>query len=376
MRKHYKIIDLFCGAGGFTLSAHYAGFHTVLAIDADRDVTASFTSNFVQTPLLLADISRLSPTYIRNKINSKKSTIDGIVGGPPCQGFSYIGRRQQNDERNSLVNHFFRIVAAIEPTFFVMENVPGILHDFGRQILDSCINLVHKRYEILGPLILDAADFGAATIRRRVFVIGYRPEYMGLLDEACINADKRKPVTVFDAIQDLPKLNTGYKTNGNSEYWALYSQNINLKRISVYARNARKAPPKGSVSQTISTAHAKGMISGYQKTNHTREVIERFSRISPGEIDKVSKCQRLSWDLPCRTLRAGTGKDKGGYQSIRPIHPKEDRVISVREAARIQGFPDWFQFHPTMWHSFRMIGNSVSPYIGRAILGQIAKRLE
>ncbi len=376
MKKKHKIIDLFCGAGGFTLGSHFAGFDTVLAIDIDKDITASFNNNFAKTSLLLEDVSRLSPAYIRDKANSKTDRIAGIIGGPPCQGFSHIGKRNKNDERNTLVNHFFRIVSKIKPTFFVMENVPGIMHGFGRRILTSGIDLVHRRYEILGPLTLNAVDFGAATIRRRVFVIGYLPEYMERLTEVDINTLKiMTPASTADAINDLPKLCKGYK-NDNDEYLAFYPKDIDEDLISAYARRARKAPPKRSVSKIISDAHANGIVSGYQPTTHTQDVFKRFSKILPGQTDNISRCQRLSWNMPCNTLRAGTGKDKGGYQSIRPIHPEEDRVISVREAARIQGFPDWFQFHPTIWHSFRMIGNSVSPYIAKAILSQIAKKLD
>nr|WP_249812095.1 DNA cytosine methyltransferase [Bradyrhizobium sp. 188] len=97
--------------------------------------------------------------------------------------------------------------------------------------------------------------------------------------------------------------------------------------------------------------------------------------MKPGEIDSVGRHPRLSWEGQCPNLRAGTGKDKGSYQAVRPIHPEEDRVITVREAARLQGFPDSFRFHPTVWHSFRMIGNSVSPIIAQAILSLIAERM-
>ena len=343
MKERHKIIDLFCGAGGFTLGAHDSGFHSVLAIDVDKDVTASFKHNFIETPLLLKDISHLKPNDILSTIKVKKTEIAGIVGGPPCQGFSYIGRRQKYDERNSLIKHFFRIVAAIEPTFFVMENVPGILTGFGREILDSGIDLVYNKYKILGPLILDAADFGAATVRRRVFIIGCRQGNMKILNFEDINISKKASANVYNAIHDLPKLSEGLES-GDGESWAQYSQNVNTKQIGVYAQNARKVPSKQSVSTMIRAYHAKHMISGYQKTNHTQGVIRRFSEILPGEIDKVSKCKRLSWDSPCTTLRAGTGKDKGSYQSIRPIHPDENRVISVREAARIQDFLTGFNF--------------------------------
>ncbi|MNG21187.1 Modification methylase AplI [compost metagenome] len=119
-----------------------------------------------------------------------------------------------------------------------------------------------------------------------------------------------------------------------------------------------------------------GEISGVINTKHTQPVIERFSETRPGETELVSRYPRLSWGGHCPTLRAGTGSDKGSFQAMRPIHPSEPRVITVREAARLQGFPDWFLFHPTIWHSFRMIGNSVSPLMSHHLMSIIAEKLE
>jgi DNA (cytosine-5)-methyltransferase 1 len=100
-------------------------------------------------------------------------------------------------------------------------------------------------------------------------------------------------------------------------------------------------------------------------------VIHRFSKVNPGEIDKISRAPRLKLDGFCPTLRAGTGRDRGSYQAVRPIHPNQHRVITPREAARLQGFPDWFQFHETKWHSFRQIGNSVSPIVSEYLFKRI-----
>jgi DNA (cytosine-5)-methyltransferase 1 len=117
------------------------------------------------------------------------------------------------------------------------------------------------------------------------------------------------------------------------------------------------------------------LFTGHRRTVHAKETINRFAAVKPGERDDVGKHARLAWNAQCPTLRAGTGSDRGSYQSVRPIHPSETRVITVREAARLQGFPDGFVFHPTVWHSFRMIGNSVSPIIAKALLSIIAPRL-
>ena len=116
-------------------------------------------------------------------------------------------------------------------------------------------------------------------------------------------------------------------------------------------------------------------VSGFLGTRHTPEVLERFASVAQGDTDQISRCHRLDPNGFCPTLRAGTAKEKGGFQAIRPLHPTEDRVITPREAARLQGFPDWFQFAPTKWHSFRQIGNSVSPILAEDILARLVKRL-
>ena len=116
-------------------------------------------------------------------------------------------------------------------------------------------------------------------------------------------------------------------------------------------------------------------FTGNMKTAHTDAVVHRFSKVKPGETDKIGRHPRLLSHGLCPTLRAGTGADKGSYQSVRPIHPTENRVITVREAARLQGFPDCHLFHPTIWHSFRMVGNSVSPIVAEKILSVIAKKI-
>jgi len=186
---------------------------------------------------------------------------------------------------------------------------------------------------------------------------------------------RTSPVTIREAISDLPRLDSG-KKDESGHYWASYPKLPEDMQVSEYAKKAREKPPEGLSIEALKAIHAKGMISGFQPTKHTPQIRKRFASVPPGGRDRISKCPRLSWDSPSGTLRAGTGKDKGSYQSIRPIHPQEHRVISVREAARIQGFPDWFQFHRTKWHSFRMIGNSVSPYVSKAILSVFMKRMD
>jgi DNA (cytosine-5)-methyltransferase 1 len=119
-----------------------------------------------------------------------------------------------------------------------------------------------------------------------------------------------------------------------------------------------------------------GIFTGHRIVDHKPEVKARFAEVPQGGMDLVGRHPRLDWNGQCPTLRAGTGADKGSFQAVRPLHPSEPRVITVREAARLQGFPDVHRFHPTIWHSFRMIGNSVSPIIAEAIFRAISAKIE
>jgi DNA (cytosine-5)-methyltransferase 1 len=360
MTASRKLIDLFCGAGGLSLGAHLAGFTTELAVDVDSNLTSSFDENFPGAELLLADISRMSGKLLLEKAGLTNDKTFGLIGGPPCQGFSLMGNRDENDPRNTLIGHFFRLIQETKPAFFVMENVPGILIGKPRLLLESAMSDL-KGYNMLGPIRVEASDFGAATKRERIVVIGLRD---GQITQQQVDQQRvKEKATVRCAISDLPEPVT--------DGWASYR---NVAAISPYAERAREFhEPLGAV--LLKEQMKQGRISGVQPTEHTRIVRRRFSRVPVGKTDSISRCPRLDWDFLAPTLRAGTGPEHGSFQSIRPIHPTSDRVITVREGARLQGFPDWFKFHDTKWHSFRMIGNSVSPFMSEALLKAIASAI-
>lgn len=343
-----KLVDLFCGCGGFSLGAHKAGFEVVSAYDVDRTLTSSYPLNFPDTKLFHRDISTLTGQEI---LANAGCVIDGVFGGPPCQGFSSIGRRAKDDPRRSLLQDYFRIVHELDPSFFVMENVQGLTYADALPELHEAVAQVSDRYDILGPQIWDASEFGAATKRARMFMIGIRKDWDAPISEHAINSQKRPATTVLSAIADI---SSAMPTDSEDEFdrWHLRDDT----ELSDYALEMRADD---------------AVITGHKSTAHTEAVIKRFSSVAPGGIDSVGRHPRLKWDGLCPTLRAGTGSDKGSYQAVRPIHPTEDRVITVREAARLQGFPDSHLFHSTTWHSFRMIGNSVSPVISRAIFAAI-----
>ena len=368
-----KVIDLFCGAGGFTLASWQAGFECVAGFDSNGTLSSRFSDNFPKTTFVKCDLRSARITSLLKTAGFKLQEIDGVIGGPPCQGFSVIGRRQSNDPRNTLIHHFFRVVKEISPKFFVMENVPGLLQKPFSSRLKHEITSLSKHYSILAVL-LDSADFGAPTRRQRVLVIGIDTRYVDPLTKENIVAHHTETTpTVRHAIHDLPEpVPTSSK---NADGWAGYFQEPFQDETGWYVRDARSLPPSYLGSQVSKEFLSKGLVSGFQQTEHTEKVVKRFECVPEGGTEPISRFPRLDWNEQCPTLRAGTGPENGSYQSVRPIHPSSNRVITIREAARLQGFPDWFQFHQTKWHSFRMIGNSVNPQMASKVLSAIRDRL-
>ena len=348
-----RLLELFCGTGGFSQGARRAGLHTSLAIDIDPVLTSSYKTNFPRTRLVLEDVAKLDAKTL---LQLDKDGWDGVVGGPPCQGFSDIGRKDPMDGRRRLLSHFFRVVDDLKPAFFVFENVTGLLREGRRQELDDGLKIVDKSYDVMKPTVWNAADFGAATNRKRLFVIGFRKSLSVNISPKDI-LEYRKPFTpVRECIGDLKSAVFSHEDESGFDHWKLALD----ADASSYASEMRRKD---------------GLFTGNRSTLHTSEVVGRFSKVQQGETDKVGRHHRLAWDGLCPTLRAGTGSDRGSYQSVRPIHPELNRVITVREAARLQGFPDSHVFHPTVWHSFRMIGNSVSPLMAEAIFRLILSKI-
>jgi DNA (cytosine-5)-methyltransferase 1 len=369
---HYKpsVIDLFCGCGGFGLGAELAGFHTLAAIDIDPTLQSSYKLNLPGTNVIEADLSTVDKSYWNTLLKGNK--VDGIIGGPPCQAFSRLGAGKVDDSRRNLILDFYRHVNLISPKFFVMENVEGILDSKNIPQLIKGIDIVRNKYSILGPFVIDASEWGAPTKRKRVLVIGYDPKRMNAIELSDFLPSKDiRPVTVKDAIDDLREPIKQSKDPENFG-WAEYHKN---KNVSEYARRMRARPPIGLGYAESIKLLKNGIVSGNFDTIHSKSVSDRYFQLAPGKTDPVSRAKKLSWDGLCPTLRAGTGSDKGSHQAVRPIHPTKGRVITVREAARLQGFPDWFCFHHTKWHSFRMIGNSVSPIVSKKIMGVIYNTL-
>jgi DNA (cytosine-5)-methyltransferase 1 len=371
MQRH--VIDLFCGIGGFGLGAARAGFNLALSIDIDPIPLEVHEINFPRCNHLLHDVAGLCGKSLLASAGLAEGELTGLVGGSPCQGFSRIGKRSIRDPRNRLFLHFFRLVAETKPSFFLAENVMGILDPQNRSLVRCALKSIPDAYRVLPPLILNAADFGAPTTRERVFFIGYMPRRLSPLSPEDFHKAKwRASTRVEAALAGLPrKLRPNWLSDESG--W----RTLRTKRAGKFWTKIYGCRPLGvGDEETVQRLAKRDLVSGCIATTHTKAVERRFAAVAPGGVESVSRMPRLRRNGFCPTLRAGTGADKGSFQALRPIHYSEPRVITPREAARLQGFPDWFRFAPTKWHAFRGIGNSVSPLVAEALFRVLASKLD
>lgn len=361
----FSAIDVFCGAGGLSLGAARAGLNVVSGVELDDAAFATHQVNFPNSHHLQVDVSKLSGAELLSQSGLKKGDLTALVGGPPCQGFSVIGARNPSDKRNALFGHFMRLVAETDPAFFVAENVPGIAHTQNARIVRTALSKVPKKYVILPPVIADGHLFGAPTNRRRLFFIGIDPERVKQPSLSSFEPPKDVvSVYVKDALRGLPK-RVSLPTEVEDQIWCRVTK---LPQGPFYERVSGFIPKGVGSSDAILRYKLQKEVNGHMGVAHSVAIAARYGALDAGEKDAVSRSVRLSENGHCPTLRAGTGSDRGRFQAVRPIHPTEPRVITPREAARLQGFPDWFLLPNTKWHSFRQIGNSVSPLVAEAVL--------
>ncbi len=366
-------IDLFAGAGGLSLGFEQAGFDVVAAVEYDPVHALTHAYNFPRCEVICRDVSKIRSSEIvdaakrsfeRMYPNSKwPGRVDAIIGGPPCQGFSTGGKRQTNDERNNLFLQFVRIVTEIRPSSVCLENVAGLLEErFSEVREEAFIRLRETGYSLSGTAeLLNSAEFGVPQNRRRVVVLGI----LGT-QEPGRPIPKAERVTVREAFEGLPRL-TKYAILRVQDRIPLSQLDLDLRNESrsAYARllSGLRVDPDDLSRPRSWDPHE---LSGLKRTEHSPATVRRFRTTTPGAVEPKSRLYRLDPERQARTLRAGTGAERGAHTSPRPIHPIEPRVITVREAARLHGYPDWFQFHATNWHGHRQIGNSVPPPLAAA----------
>ncbi len=377
-------VDLFAGAGGMSLGFEQAGFDVLAAVELDPIHCATHQYNFPFWSILCRSVLDITGEEIRAVSGIGSREIDVVFGGSPCQGFSLMGKRSLEDERNALVAHFHRLVIELQSKFFVFENVPGLTIGNHKQFLQELIDRFRENgYEVEENYrVLNAANYGVPQNRSRLFLLGCRkgfslPRYPEPITAISHYRTKKKPrsssflpsvATVWDAIGDLPEIENYpelFKTDSILAYYGKPSLYAAKLRGIIAVDNDYSYPRE--FDPTILTASL--------RTNHNLESIQRFAETEPGKIEKISHFYKLKPTGICNTLRAGTASNRGAFTSPRPIHSYKPRCITVREAARLHSYPDWFRFHVTKWHGFRQVGNSVPPLLAKAIATEIMRAL-
>lgn len=362
MMKQYNVIDLFCGCGGFSKGFEEAGFSVRFGIDMWKDATVTYQKNFPNAVVLNEDITQISGYDILKMTNMSADEVDVIIGGPPCQGFSVSGKRMIDDERNKLYKSFVEIVSQIKPKMFVMENVPGLVRLFKGQVAEQVIeDFTAIGYEVK-MRILSADNYGVPQQRKRVFFVGinkkknkkeleysYPIPFMG-------NGTNIPAWTCKDAISDLDFVPDDISMGENIPY--------KIKPQNEYQKAMREN--SSSVlnhSITIHNAKTKEIIAMVPDGGNYKDL--------PEELQSTRKVHiawtRMDSKKPCFTIDTGHNHH---------FHYKENRVPTVRESARIQSFPDDFEFIGIKTSQLKQVGNAVPPLLAKALGKSIIDVLE
>ncbi len=342
-------VDVFAGVGGMSFGAVKAEIDVKLAVEKDKHAAETYILNHPDTRVIVDDIKNIKKNHL-----PEKNGITILFGGPPCQGFSTSNQRTRNkdNKENWLLKEFIRIVSLWRPDWVVFENVKGIVNTAGGMFVDYIINELSKLGYYSSSGILDAAEFGVPQSRSRFFIIASQNKLSINLPQPI----QKIPITVREAIEDLPKLKNDLFVD-----YLPYS----TKPISAYAKKMRN-----------------GQIGCFNNlvTKNSVYVVERYKHIPQGgnwrnipeklmdNYKDISQChtgiyKRLQEDEPSVVL--------GNYRKNMLIHPWEHRGLSVREAARLQSFPDSFIFKGSIGYQQQQVGNAVPPLLAKAIFKSI-----
>lgn len=362
-----------------SLGFEQAGFDVKAAVEIDPIHACVHKFNFPDCTVIPQSVTDLNGDRIR-AVAGITGKVSVVCGGAPCQGFSMIGQRILDDPRNSLVRDFVRIVGELQADYFVFENVKGLTVGAHRAFLDELIEAFDRLgYSVRLPWsVLNASRYGVPQDRRRLFLLGARRPLAPPLYPAPTTHPADSPPEIgvvagpscLDAIGDLPDAE-GFDALLESDE----VRTRGWKAVSAYAREMH-CLDDDSWHYGIRREWNPAMLTSSARTDHTGISRNRFAETPPGRVEPISRFFKLSADGLSNTLRAGTDAARGAFTSPRPIHYRHDRCITVREMARLHGFPDWFRFHRTKWHGARQIGNAVPPPLARAVAGAIAKAMK
>lgn len=335
-------VDLFSGAGGMSLGFTMAGFNILYALDNDPACIQTYNNN-LGSHGHVGDIYEINKSVIEDTINRKIDEVDVIFGGPPCQGFSVQRRGEDNDPRNQLVMEYIRVVLEVQPRFFVMENVAGLLSTRGKPVLKQLQEQCERAGYVIHMQKLNAYDYGVPQGRKRVFIVGERAE--GLSTKFTFPVPTRplvdSPATVREAIYDLMLTNEELVPNHKADRLSP----INLERI----RSITEGQGRDSLPEHLQLE--------CHKNNSTHRHLDVYGR--------------MAWDKPSPTITARFDSFSRG----RFGHPEMDRTVTLREGARLQTFPDDYVFFGSKVQVAKQIGNAVPPMLAKAIANRIKEIL-
>ena len=346
-------IDLFAGAGGMSLGARQAGVDVDLAVESNLHAVETYAANHRTTQLFAEDIRILK----FSDLAPWKAASDRLIvfGGPPCQGFSWSNLRTRNttNEANWLFREFLRVVEFLAPAWIVFENVQGIVNTTGGSFLDQVRRSLERQYD-LHQALLNATHYGVPQSRTRLFLVGSRDG-----TPFCFpRTQRRMPLTVDDAIRDLPRIG-----NGNDVSWLQYGR----ARPSKYGRTMRGRLE--ACGNHLVTRNAQFITRRYscvpQGGNWEDIPINLMGNYHDRTRCHTGLYHRLRSVMPSVVI--------GNYRKNMLIHPFENRGLSVREAARLQSFPDWFAFSGSIGFQQQQVGNAVPPLLAQAVFSEISR---
>lgn len=342
MDRQFNIIDCFCGAGGLSIGFENVGFNVIYAFDLDEKAIETYKHNpkYHHGPAFVRDIYKVNKKSIEEDIGHVIGDIDVVIGGPPCQGFSVQRRGNDKDPRNNLVLEYIRLLLEIKPKLFVMENVGGLLSPRGLPYYEHLLKQMGDAGYIIQKRKLTASDFGVPQIRKRVFIVGERTND-GSQRFGFPEPTGEPPKTVRDAIEDLMDKTEGDIPNHKADKLS----DLNLKRI----RAVKEGQGRDSLPEDLKLVT--------QKRNTTHRHLDTYGR--------------MSWDQPGPTITARFDSFSRG----RFGHPELDRTITLREGARIQTFPDDFEFLGTKVEVAKQIGNAVPPLLAQKVAEKVKECL-
>ena len=366
MHDRPTVVDLFCGAGGLSHGFMQAGYDVLFGSDIDSTFGQTFMASHPNAKFSAKPIQTLTVDEILKATHLKPGQLDVLVGGPPCQGYSvYNHGRGEQDPRAGLFREYLRIVRGLQPKWLVMENVTGLSSISGGSLINSIVTEIKASgYENVDFQVLKAEEYGVPQERRRIVFIANRLGLPVRFPSKSHNGEQAPFVTVWDAIGDLPPIQEQWEHEGGAAYVS-GPQNEFQKQLRLHSclaqnhygprlgkanqERIRHIPQGGSWRDVPFDLLPAGMKKA-KRSDHTK----RYGRPRPTDLSCtiLTKCD-IHW---------------GAY-----IHPVQNRAFTVREAARIQSFPDDFVFYGSMTEQFVQVGNAVPPLMARAIANAISE---